>query len=276
ATCNGSHLAALEREVEAAFAGGFDALRAVDELRLFQWMTKIHYGILFKELSLYVDRKNPELGSIINTDVLEEYQSLHAMLQSVRLPFDFASPTPWSVFVVRTHSYPGTDYDFDYHDGFIQPTFAIRCGGVGLFAHLMDNGTQAAVTQDFWRQIHTMTLHPLQWEEIWVNVNDLANRMDRMPKGMVYVPDEERLGEVPVQVSCMPIGGLSSKPVYLPEDRQARAEMLVELWNRHGLNLTLEKVFFPPRNIWTMVWREDGTPNHLDANGQRVDSPGVA
>lgn len=267
--CNQVHLASLEGDVADAFSAGYEGVRVLDQIRLFQWMAKIHYGILFKEFSLVLDRRNPKLGTILNEEILEDYRSLHGMLQSVRRPFEFLDPKPWSIFVVQVHEYPGQRYDFDYHDGILQPTFAIRFGGVGLFAHLLDNGTQAALAADFWAELEGMTLHPLQWEELWVNVNDTANRTDRVPKGLVLAP--EMAGDTPpqpVHVVSIPIQGMSSKPIYLECDSRERAEMLLFFWNQHGMSLSLDDVFRPPDEVWTMLRRQDGSLHHLDANGR--------
>src|SRR4051812_10667219 len=47
AAVNDAYLEPLEAEIEAAFKIGYDALAALDDLKLFQWAGKLLYGIIF-------------------------------------------------------------------------------------------------------------------------------------------------------------------------------------------------------------------------------------
>ncbi|HXS54907.1 MAG TPA: hypothetical protein VN726_02215, partial [Hanamia sp.] len=40
----------LEKEIEAAFIAGYEAVKALPEERLFQWMCKMVYGVLYNDL----------------------------------------------------------------------------------------------------------------------------------------------------------------------------------------------------------------------------------
>src|ERR1700744_232150 len=47
AQINEQYLEPLEAEVAAAFDGGFDGIKAIDDVKLFQWAGKLLYGIIF-------------------------------------------------------------------------------------------------------------------------------------------------------------------------------------------------------------------------------------
>jgi len=84
--CNNHHLARLELEMQNAAEAGYDAVRGLDRLGLYQWMSTVFYGLLFKELSLAIDRSRPDAGSIIHPDILEMFRTLHGFLHQYACP----------------------------------------------------------------------------------------------------------------------------------------------------------------------------------------------
>jgi hypothetical protein len=50
-SCNGRGLSAVENKVRSAVESGYSELSRLDELSIFQWVAKIFYGLLFKDLS---------------------------------------------------------------------------------------------------------------------------------------------------------------------------------------------------------------------------------
>ena len=64
-----------------ALLSGFDAFADLGEVTVFQWAAKIRYGLIFKELSLLHDRRDPLAGRITTPELLEEYRQLHYFLQ---------------------------------------------------------------------------------------------------------------------------------------------------------------------------------------------------
>ena len=71
--CNNVWLRRLENEVSAAVRSGPDAVAALDQTTLALWMCKIFYGLLFKDLSLAVDRRHPTGQSILDEQILSGY-----------------------------------------------------------------------------------------------------------------------------------------------------------------------------------------------------------
>lgn len=104
-TCNRDYLSPLEQTIQNAHDRGFAAFSKLPRLLVFQWLAKIYYGILFRELSLLHDRSDPSLGFIFSQDQLKDFGTLHHFLQSVRLPFVFRGFQPWSIFLLKTISF---------------------------------------------------------------------------------------------------------------------------------------------------------------------------
>jgi hypothetical protein len=79
-SCNSGHLSSMENRVRTAVEGGYAEAAKLDPLLLYQWMGKIFYGILRKELTLLLDRRNKDGGTIIPPDLLEGFSTLHLFL----------------------------------------------------------------------------------------------------------------------------------------------------------------------------------------------------
>ncbi len=175
ADCNNGCLSALANEIGEAFDQGYDAVRSLPPIRLFQWCGKLWYGLLFKELSLLVDRRDASLGTIMGKEGLEDLQTHHIFLQSIRLPMHFEGFEPASVFIMKTHRYDDVLDNFDYIDNLFiadgedwikAPFIAIRCEGVAVACVLEDLGMTQKHFAGKLNFDEGQTLHPLQFVEV--------------------------------------------------------------------------------------------------------------
>ena len=167
--CNNEHLSELENVIKGASAKSASAVRDLPEVKVFQWMAKIFIGLLWAELRLKADRAEIDGGPIVPREVVEDFAVLHGHLQSVRRPFVFENPTPWSLFVTEVHSFD-SQLDFDYQDSVFGLCFGISFSGVGIIACLQDNSTQKELFGELWEPLYSVPLHWQQWEEMWVKV----------------------------------------------------------------------------------------------------------
>jgi len=175
--CNTGPLSEIEREVSSAFGEGYNAVAGLQKERLWQWCSKILYGILFRELSLLFDRSSPEEGSILDPEMMEPYWTQHLFLQSIRLPFEFVGFVPYSLFLVQTHTYGEPQVNFDYLDTSLvfypkegvyrnYPSMAIRFNGIGVICIVEDNGAQQEFMSDEYERYEGLPLHPVQFVEL--------------------------------------------------------------------------------------------------------------
>lgn len=72
----------MENDVSQFLSGTFRKPSAEEEFRLFQWCSKILYGLLRREIMLLVDRKDKSTGSIIGREFLGELTSFHHFIIS--------------------------------------------------------------------------------------------------------------------------------------------------------------------------------------------------
>jgi hypothetical protein len=262
ARCNTAFLAPLEETISAHLDAGYDSFLRLDRLRIYQWVAKIQYGILFKELSLLLDRKTAGEGFIVTPEQLELYSMTHFFLQSLRLPMEFVGFHPWSIFIVKTHAYED-HWNFDYHDEVLSQTFSIRMGEVGIVACLEDNGTQEKERSDMIEEIKGISLHPLQFDELHAMVAYQQQLMNRVPKYVIMRPEDS--GQ-PIRVTALPLGGWSVKPIYEDWDVSEYARFLLTFWSRYGIRL--ESFFRPPDLIASYLYRDDGSLMRLDLDGR--------
>ena len=238
-TCNNEHLARLEQAVGSAFRKGPRYLAAIEKLLLYQWTGKIFYGLLYRELSLALDRARPELGAITSPDLIEGYRTLHGFLQSIRTPIQFDSFFPGSVLTLEIEPIPGVG-DFDYSDNSVGMTFCIRMGNVGLITCLKDNELIHDSLSDLYQALAGVRLHPIQFDELCAIVFYRAYSMDHSG-GYASITQSGQ------QSSVFKVPGFSLVPVFGEWDNKVFARFLEAFWAKWGI--TYDEIYFPPDTI---------------------------
>lgn len=260
--CNTTYLAKVENTFKQHHEQEFSECIKLDKITIFQWIAKIFYGLLFKELSLRMDRSDPLQGFITSPELLEQLRTLHTFLQSIRMPFEFVGFNPWSIFVVETHSY-GDRRDFDYHDEIFTLTFSIRMGGIGIIACLEDNGAQEDLFSDYFKRFKGIKLHPTQFDELVAKVSYKAHLMNRVPKYTMILPKKE--GDK-VMVVSPSLQGFSTLPIFDDWNQRDYAAYLTFQWRKYGMQF--KDIFREPDMVLSSLFNEDGTIRILDANGK--------
>lgn len=172
--CNNGPLADLEKEVEILLAGPFGKMSAEEEFRIFQWCSKLYYGLLYREMSLVLNRKHSGAEPIVPKEFLSELSTFHLFLTSVRRPFKFQGFLPYSLFVFEIASKADIAQNFDYIDtlyfhGINGPRgllfLAVQTGCFGIICVFQDNGLQKQNFQDEFDRWDGIPVHPVQFLE---------------------------------------------------------------------------------------------------------------
>jgi hypothetical protein len=174
--CNNEDLSRMERKFQDILERSFDNLSIEDEQIIFQWTAKILYATRYKELSLLVDRKNPNLGNILSPYELEGYSALHLFLQSIRFKTTFNSPKPWSLFVFKC-----IDENFFYHNNITGLCVSMKFGKVAITIIFEDNN----VIEEFMGGFKKLKDYPInfpQYIEINCNLFYSAVIKENVPK----------------------------------------------------------------------------------------------
>lgn len=132
--CNNTYLSQMENKFQKLLDNKFKNLTESDEVTIFQWTAKILYSTLYKELSLKLDRKNSNLGTIISPSTIEGFGNLHLLLQSIRIKTEFQFPKPWSIFIFNYE-----DDTFHYLNDVPALCFSIKLGNIGITIAFEDN-----------------------------------------------------------------------------------------------------------------------------------------
>lgn len=255
--CNNNHLSAVEDEVQKKFKAGPEAVQTMDRKVLMLWVLKIFYGLLYRELFLPLDRRDPHLGTIVSQDAMEQYQLLHYMLQACRVPMKFDqidSDIPASIFVFKLQEPANPHLRFDYKDNIIYRTLYLRMGKVGILASF-DMGAQTVEGQSYFPKYQNHPLHPIQFKELGANLFLKASKFNRIPKVMF---SESPNG---INFSVIPIAGLSMKPVFDEATDEELAQLLMFF-----LGCPEEAVISAEGRVATWLRNEDGSLWHMDIN----------
>jgi len=252
-------LAAMDEQVEQAFASGYEALKELDQVLLFQWVGRIVYGVIFNEIQAGI-RQQVMSGEPMNfSQVLaHKFKNLHIMLQSLIVPMQFDGAVPFTVLVMPVDNDEDT---FNYRDEINTLVYSLRARDFGLIVCLQDNGTNRLYHEEPLTKLAGQTLHPIQFEEICARFFYSAYLFNRLPEYTVLSTDDM------VYVEPMPLSDMSMKPIFDPWQVKTYGQVLENFWKPWGISL-FEIIKDPEQPI---TFLEDGEGNPLPAGA--VDLP---
>lgn len=223
ADCNNGVLSSLEDEVGGAFLRGIDAVRELDEERLFLWLGKFYYGLLFRDISLLANRKKPSDGMMLDPEALLDFGVHHLLLRRLLGEVEW-SDFPASIFIFEALTSDNPEENFDYIDLIDQPFVAIRCGSTYIAALLQDFGATRTVASSNLPPIaaaESLKLHPLQCTELNAFLATVVKH-HRPARMLISRAGQDRSWMVQV----LPRGGLSGAPPFEPWDDQLHEAMV--------------------------------------------------
>lgn len=219
----------LEQEIENAFSKGYQAVKELEKLHLFQWVGKTIYGILFNEIQIGL-KQQLALGETFNfsQSLRHKFANLHVMLQSLIRKVEFDGPSPWSIHVFEVDNAPGT---FTYRDEINTLIFSVKLKDFGIIACLQDNGTNTIYHRNILNEALNHKLHPVQFEEVCARFFYSAYLFNRLPEYTILPTDEA------VFIEAMPLRGISNKPPFDPWQTKTYAQVLENFWKPWGFSL---------------------------------------
>ena len=190
----------LEAEIQEAFSKGYEGLKEVSEIKLFQWIAKLLYGIIYHEIKQGI-RQQKTLGEAFTLSQAMEHKfgNLHIMLQSLIQPIGFEEPTPWSIKVFKLAQ---EDNFFSYRDELNTLSFSLRAHDFGIIACLQDNSTNVQYHHGILEICDDQTLSPAQFEELCARFFYSAYLFNRLPEYAVLPTPET------IFIEAMPLQGI--------------------------------------------------------------------
>ncbi len=237
----------LEEEVKTAFLAGYQQVKNLPEIRLFQWMAKLIYGILFNEIRIGI-RQQQTLGEefILSQSLVHKFSNLHLMLQSLIYKVVFEGNLPWTIKVFEVKN--GTD-SFNYRDEINTLSFSLGMRDFGIIACLQDNGANAIYHKDLLEKIKNEALHPVQYEELCARFFYSNYLFNRLPEYTILPTDES------IYIEPMPLMGVSNKPLFDIWQTKTYGQVLENFWKPWGL--TLFEIIKDPENPMSYLLDEN-------------------
>lgn len=239
----------LEAEIAAAFNIGYQAVKKLDELKLFQWAGKLLYGIIFNELQSGIKLQHAQGEEFnISQAIIHKFTNLHLMLQSINQPIVFEGFKPYSIFLYKVDN---NAEEFGYRDEINTLTFSLRINDFGLIICLQDNGANLAYHQQVHQKIKDEVLHPIQFEEFCGRVFYSAYLFNRLPEYHVMPFDDT------IYIEAMPLRGISNKPLFDDWVNKVYGQVLESFWKNWGF-LLLEIIKNPEKPM-SFLFKPDGS-----------------
>lgn len=248
AAINESFIEPLETESAAAFTAGYDAVKQLDEQKIFQWAGKLLYGIIFNEIQSGIRQQRAQGEEFnISQSIIHKFRNLHLMLQSINLPLTFEDFKPFSLFLFKVEN---NAEEFGYRDEINTLTFALRINDFGLVICMQDNGANRNYHREILEKIEGQTLHPIQFEEFSGRVFYSAYLFNRLPEYAILPVGDE------IYLEAMPLRGISSKPLFDHWQNKTYGQVLESFWKNWGF-LLLE-IIKDPENPMSFLTDEEG------------------
>jgi len=222
----------LEEEIEKAFTAGYEEVIKVPEERLFQWMSKFMYGVLYNDIS--IEKGKPTVKKYVtkvqefklSPFLQERFTKLHLMLQSLVVPMDFKGTKPWSIRVFKIKYSKDV---FNYKDESNNLNFSLGMNDFGIIACLQDNGAVGLSQQEMTDKFSNKILHPIQFEELCARFIYNNYLLNSYAEYTVQSTDEK------VIVESIPLNGTANKSLFDTWDDDMFAQVLTDYWKPWGI-----------------------------------------
>jgi hypothetical protein len=250
AIINEKYLEPLEAEISAAFDAGYEAVKQLDDLKLFQWAGKLLYGIIFNEIQSGIKLQHAQ-GEEFNMShaIIHKFSQLHLMLQSLNLPIELDGFKPYSLLLFKVDN---ADDVFGYRDEINTLTFSLRIKDFGLIICLQDNGANASYHKQITDKVKEQILHPIQFEELNARFFYSAYLFNRLPEYNI-LPVEDI-----IYIEAMPLRGTSSKPLFDDWVPKVYGQVLENFWKNWGF--LLFEIIKKPEEPMSFLFDADGNP----------------
>lgn len=228
----------LENEISEAFTAGYEKVKQLEEIKLFQWIGKLVFGMIHHEVSAGM-RQQQASGEPFNFSpvLTRKFTSFHSMLQSLIRPMVFEGVQPWSIKIFPVKNAVET---FGYRDEINTLTFSLRMNDFGIIACLQDNGSSLNYHKETLEKTEGRTLHPIQFEELCGRLFYSSYLFNRLPE-YTFLPLEDA-----VYIDSMPFYSISGKPLFDPWQVKTYGQVLENFWKPWGL--TLFEIIKDPEN----------------------------
>lgn len=238
---------ALDEEVRIAFEGGYETMKALDSYKLYIWMSRIVYGLLYHDLVIEKKLKERQSSEFQLADELQErYAIFHLMLQSFVAPIKFIGEIkPWNITIVKLN------YSMDicnYRDDAVNMMFTMGTQEFGIIGCLLDNQTIIKEHDYLVQQIGDTALHAIQFEELCAHFQYSSYLLDYKPKFKIKDAGDH------FEIEPLPITQDADYPIFDIWDDDTFATVLEGYFKPWGIEKS--KIHTPPNSPLSFLVNE--------------------
>lgn len=246
----------LHQEMKEVFLSGYDAAKSTEELRLFQWLGLLWYGIFYSELIRGRQQASAIEPFTISGTLFEKAKHHHLFLQSIFLPMEFENFQPWSLFIFKLKQQPDA---FEHRDELHTFLFSLSINDVGVIISLQDNGELKNQYKPLLSKVNEQVLHPVQYMEIAARLFYSAYLFTPIPQYIVLnIPGK-------TTIEAMGLNTGISKPLFDEWQVKTYVQVLEAFWKKWGIGkLEIAK---NPEHAITFLENEKGEwmrAEHID------------
>lgn len=156
---------ALDELTQRAFESGYEAVKQLPGIVMFQWLARVMYGVMYQEIVFNIQHsKEKGHGFNLSEFMQTRLKNMLFMLQSLVRPVVFEGFEPWTIKCFKVNVSKDI---LNYKDETKKQNFCLGMNGFGILACLQDNGAIGQYYQQILDQIGDNTLHPAQFEELY-------------------------------------------------------------------------------------------------------------
>ena len=218
----------LDQTFRAAYDKGYEGIKDLDELIIFQWSGRIVYGLLYLEMMGEWERHH-EMNKPFKFDakLRDRMGKFHHMMQSLIEPITFGERKPWSI-VTFPLKY-GADIS-SFRDDIINLMFQFGVNGFGFIVSFIDNGITKETERELIEKIKGYTLHPVQFEELYARFHYRVDLLQYIPQHKLHMEEDH------IEIESLPVEQTNPDlPLYGMWVDDFYARLLSNYWQVYGI-----------------------------------------
>jgi len=240
-------LSELDERVRIAFEKGYEGVKELDKVTLFQWISKWVYGIIFNEIQVGI-RQQLLSGEDMNFSqtLVHKFKNLHAMLQSLIEDVEYETVLPFSILVYEVDNPENT---YNYRDEINTLVYSLRIKNLGIIACLQDNGANLTYHEEILSIVKNQKLHPIQFEELCGRFFYSCYLFNRLPDYMISSIEDR------FYIEPMSLLGVNSRPVFDNWQAKTYGQVIENFWK--PWDYTLFEIIKDPENPMSFIKDKD-------------------
>ncbi len=238
--CNYTFIKPLESLIEEGFKGGYQTMKILNSYKVFLWVSRIMYGIVFQEIQLALEDHSRERSLSSSSDpeplgfspsLILKFSNLHLLLQAIRIPMDIEDFEPYSYFIFPILA-SAEEQPFEYRDDMATLIFSLSALDFGFIICLQDLGLNGFYHTSLLKKWNNIKLTFKQFQEFRARFFYSAYLFNPIPKFLVIPPV---INQNHFTISAIPFSEYGLNKLFRPWNNNTYAQVLEAFWKSLGI-----------------------------------------